>query len=149
MYALLAADPGRAPPPPAHPTRLRAYLVLSQDEIHPYGETGHRYASDLLIALIQTTVASLEAHRWNANKKEAKWATERLPPPMIPNNYEHATSVCLLQVGVHGHPSHALRHALQFAHVPVCGRQPAHPARAHACRRPSAVEWWHARGLNS
>ena len=90
----------RAVPAPLAPRTPRHPLppCLVQDEIHPYGETGHRYASDLLIAMMQTTVGSLEAQRWNANGQEAAWATEALPPPMIPNNYEHHSSVCMLQV---------------------------------------------------
>ena len=85
-------------------TRLapRPLPASCQDDVHPFGDTGHRYAAELLIALTQTTVGSLEAEPWVEGGEEAAWIASPLPPPMIPNNYEHHSSVCMLQVGCWG-----------------------------------------------
>ncbi|KAL4432396.1 hypothetical protein ABPG77_001695 [Micractinium sp. CCAP 211/92] len=64
------------------------------DISHPYGPTGHRYMAELLIGLTQLTAGSLQARPLQAAEHEL--ASEPLPPPIIPGNYDKKAASCLM-----------------------------------------------------
>ena len=66
------------------------------DGIHPNGRTGHRYMSEMLQFLIQTTVVGLHIQPWAGDWEEAP-AGSAVPPPIISGNWEKKASVCNLK----------------------------------------------------
>ncbi|EFN58305.1 expressed protein [Chlorella variabilis] len=121
LYRMMQADvaPYKARPPLQH---LRLVLLVSRvlvpnlvtvhnrtvpsaeagtegdyfykDIIHP-ADSGHQAMAELLAGVVQTALLNVAAAGGEAGETDE--APEELPPPMIPRNLDHPTSVCAMQ----------------------------------------------------